>query len=78
MPIYESELVNKIFGVYMATYKEIQEHIKAQNGFTVKTCWIAHVKEINGLIDKNYDRQNPCPNDKIKTIEQALRSLGEI
>ena len=62
----------------MATYKEIQEHVKAQNGLTIKTCWIAHVKEMNGLIDKNSDRQNPCPSDKVEAIENTLRSLGEI
>jgi len=30
----------------MATYNQIQEWIKEKYGFTVKTCWIAHAKEI--------------------------------
>ena len=33
----------------MATYEEIQDYIKQKYGFTPKTCWIAHVKEICGL-----------------------------
>jgi hypothetical protein len=33
----------------MGTYKEIQEDIHKRYGRTVKTCWIAHVKELNGL-----------------------------
>jgi len=33
----------------MATYKEVQEYIKKKYGFIVKTCWIAHVKEMCGL-----------------------------
>ena len=32
----------------MATYAEIAECVKRQSGFTPKTCWIAHVKELNG------------------------------
>ena len=33
----------------MTTYKNIQEWVKMNYGFTVKTCWIAHVKEMCGL-----------------------------
>ena len=62
----------------MGTYKEIQNYVKEEYGFTVKTCWIAHVKEMNGLTDKNSDRQNPCPSNKISPIEEALRQLGSI
>lgn len=32
----------------MATYTQIQ-WIKEKYGFTVKTCWIAHAKEVCGL-----------------------------
>ena len=32
-----------------ATYKEIQTWIKSNYGFTVKTCWIAHAKEIYNI-----------------------------
>lgn len=28
-----------------ATNKEIEDYVKKKYGFTVKTCWIAHVKE---------------------------------
>lgn len=31
------------------TYAQIQKWILANYGFTVKTCWIAHVKELSGL-----------------------------
>ena len=62
----------------MATYKEIQAYVKSQNGFNVETCWIAHVKEMNGLIDKNADRQKPCPNNKVNSIGEALRHFGVI
>lgn len=30
----------------MATYKEIQDYVKATYGFVPKSCWIAHMKEI--------------------------------
>lgn len=33
----------------MATYKEIQEFIQKKYGYCVKTCWIAHMKEVCGL-----------------------------
>lgn len=33
----------------MATYKDIQKYIKSQHGYEVKTCWIAHAKEIYEL-----------------------------
>jgi hypothetical protein len=33
----------------MATYKDIQKYVKQRFGFEPKTCWIAHVKELNGL-----------------------------
>lgn len=35
--------------IYMATYREIQEFIKNNYGYSVNTCWIAHAKEICGL-----------------------------
>jgi len=31
------------------TYAEIAECVKLRHGFVPKTCWIAHVKELNGL-----------------------------
>ncbi|MCK4635237.1 MAG: hypothetical protein KAT32_00045 [Candidatus Moranbacteria bacterium] len=63
----------------MATYKQIQEYIKKKYEFTVKTCWIAHVKEMHGLslrtapnrINPN-NRTNPCPDNKIDSIKDAF------
>ncbi len=69
----------------MATYKEIQRWVKDNYGFSVKTCWIAHVKEMCGLKLRRppnrlsqETRSNPCPPDKIEPIELALKSLGKI
>ena len=69
----------------MATYKEIQNYINKKYGFTVKTCWIAHVKELTGLkpriasnrISKNV-RENPCPVDKINLIKDAFKHFNMI
>ena len=33
----------------MATYQQIQGYIKKHAGFSPQTCWIADVKERNGL-----------------------------
>ncbi|MEW5937150.1 MAG: hypothetical protein AB1665_04950 [Candidatus Thermoplasmatota archaeon] len=69
----------------MATYKQIQDWIRRNYGYTVKTCWIAHVKEICGLELRNapnrYDeniRTNPCPSEKIEPIKQAFKHFGMI
>ena len=69
----------------MSTYQQIQEFVREKYGFTVKTCWIAHVKEISGLTPRiapnrtdNTKRINPCPPDKIEPIKQALRHFGII
>lgn len=63
----------------MATYKKIQEYIKEKFGFTVKTCWIAHVKEMCNLslcIAPNREsrkiRVHPCPDDKVSQIKDAF------
>ena len=62
----------------MATYSEITNYIKNKHNINVKTCWIAHVKELNGLIDKNDNRQYPCPNELIPIIEEAFKNFGMI
>jgi len=69
----------------MATYKDIQNWIKENYGFVVKTCWIAHVKEICGLPvgtvpnrRNKTKRINPCPPNKVIPITQALKFLGMI
>ena len=63
------------------TYKEIQECYKKQYGKTVKTCWIADVKNEMGLTNrKAYNRrsnsvmQNHCPEGIIKTrLKKIIR-----
>jgi len=69
----------------MATYKEIQEYVRRENGFTVKSCWIAHVKEICGLnpsVSSNrHDvkkRVHPCPQNKMVPIMKAFKHFGMI
>jgi hypothetical protein len=55
----------------MATYKEIQDYVEKKHGCSVKTCWIAHVKELEGLPlreapnreSEDY-RTNPFPENK--------------
>ncbi|NHN35628.1 hypothetical protein [Paenibacillus agricola] len=41
----------------MATYKQIQDYVKQQYGYIPKSCWIAHMKEVNGLNPKMSPRQ---------------------
>lgn len=67
----------------MATYKQIQDDIRNRHGRVVKPCWIAHVKDLNGLnprIAPNRinlsTRQNPCPPEWRPVIEEAMRRFG--
>ncbi len=67
----------------MATYAQIQEDIKKRHNRTVKTCWIAHVKELNGMPvrlahnrSSEYVRQVPCPKEIQPIIEESMRRLG--
>lgn len=69
----------------MATYKQIQDDIKQRHGKSVKTCWIAHVKELNGLKPRqapnrmsNTERQAPCPDAIRPIIEESMRRFGMI
>jgi hypothetical protein len=64
----------------VATYAQIQEYVKSRHGCTVKTCWIAHVKELNTLPVRRAAnrlspgrRANPCPPSKRPLIEEAMR-----
>ena len=69
----------------MATYVQLQSHIKSTAGFTVKTCWLADIMSQYGLtrrfalnrIDPSR-RVHPCPSSKRATIESALRHFGMI
>ena len=67
----------------MATYADIASYVKLHHGFTVKTCWIAHVKEMCGLKPRQASsrlkpgvRMHPCPEDKRPMIEEAFKALG--
>ena len=69
----------------MATYSQIQEYIKQRYGYTCKTCWIAHMKEVCGLNPRKshnrYDsgaRSNPCPIDKQQDVINAFKHFGMI
>ncbi len=68
----------------MATYKEIQKYVKQRFGFEPKTCWVAHVKELNGLRTRpvwnraGRNREIPCPPEKRPAIGAALRHFGLI
>lgn len=69
----------------MATYQDIQRDIKKRLGRTVKTCWIAHVKELNGLHPRmapnrysKAKREVPCPPEVRPLIEASMRRLGMI
>lgn len=64
----------------MATYKEIQEYVKVNFGYTPKTCWIAHSKEVYGLSPKVASNRNdinkreyPCPKEKQEDIKNAFK-----
>jgi hypothetical protein len=69
----------------MNTYKAVQRKVKQDAGFVPKSCWIAHVLEMNGQHVRpahnrkdRGTRQVPCPPDKRKPIERALRELKKI
>ena len=62
-----------------ARYADIQKWVREEHGFTPKTCWIAHVKALNGLrVRRAWNRQGPtrlvpCPPEKRASIEDAFR-----
>ena len=66
----------------MATYPEIDHYVRHQAGFSPKPCWIAHVKELNGLQPRiapnrlsKTRREVPCPPDIRPIIEASMRRL---
>lgn len=69
---------------YMASYQELIDYIRTNEGFTAQTCWIAHVKEKHGLTRgpapnrQRSERAKPCPPGKEAAIERALRRFGMI
>jgi hypothetical protein len=69
----------------MATYSQIQEDIRIRHSVSVKTCWIAHVKELNGLPLRTAPNRKhptarvaPCPEAIRPIIEESMRRLGMI
>lgn len=63
----------------MATYKEIQEHGRSVYGVVFQSCWIAHVKELNGLpVNSRHGgiRRKPCPDNWRPALEATFRALG--
>jgi len=66
----------------MATYAQIQQDVRKHHHRSVKTCWIAHVKELNGLPVRTASnrtspnvRQVPCPTEVRPIIEASMRRL---
>jgi hypothetical protein len=69
----------------MATYQQIQNDVRARHGISVKTCWIAHVRELNGLPTRIVHnrllpgvREIPCPVSMHAIIEESFRRFGMI
>ena len=66
----------------MATYRQIQDWVKAHHGFVPKTCWIAHCKELCGMERRTAPnrqgpvRVHPCPPEKRQAIMDAFVHLG--
>lgn len=67
----------------MATYREIQDYVRQKYGCVVKSCWIAHTKELNGLRPRVSHRRAdpkrlvfPCPDKHRPMIEDAMRHFG--
>lgn len=65
----------------MATYRQIQDAIRAEIGRVMQSCWIAHVKELNGVPLRKSPRDGaprvkPCPDKYRPIIEAELRRQG--
>lgn len=63
----------------MASYKDIQMIVKAKHGVVAQSCWIAHVKELNGLplrSARTGERVKPWPPQLRAAIEDAMRQVG--
>ena len=67
----------------MATYRDVITDVKQHHSRSVKTCWVAHVKEQNGLRPRLAanrtipgHRRNPCPDWARHIIEESMRRLG--
>jgi len=64
------------------TYGKIRAWRYARHGFSPRTGWIAHVKELSGLrLRPTHNRRDPrrvdpCPPERRAAIEEALRHFG--
>lgn len=77
-------MINKIWWK-MAIYKQIQEYIKKTHDVSIKSCWVAHAKEICGIpTRKANNRKNvnerlyPCPDDEFQLIKATFKKFGMI
>lgn len=64
----------------MTTYKDIENYIKEKYQVYIKSCWIAHVKELQGIQMRKAPnrisqtkRVNPCPERYIPIIIETLQ-----
>lgn len=69
----------------MATYKQIQEFVKETYGYSAKSCWIAHMKEVCRLHPKvsarrysQSSRVHPCPESKQNDIREVFKHFNMI
>jgi hypothetical protein len=69
--------------VRMNTYKSIDARYREKFGRTVKPCWIADVKETNGIALRSmstrpasFKRKHPCPGHLRAQVEEVMRELG--
>ena len=60
-----------------ATDQEIQKWISRQHGFVPESAWLAHCKELFGLVVPGATHnENPCPLERVAAIKQAFRHFG--
>lgn len=64
------------------TYQQIKEDVRKWTGHKIETCWIAHVKELNGFPMRDApnrisptSRAKPCPPEMRPVIEDSMRRL---
>ncbi len=68
----------------MATYRQLAEWVRSRYGWTPKTCWIAHCKELKDLpVRRAWNRRGnqrmvPCPPERREAIFAAFRHFGMI
>ena len=69
----------------MATYKEIAKYIKDEYGVNVKSCHIAHAKELSGIKTRKAHNRNsehkrayPCPSRYLAYMKNAFEHFNMI